>query len=65
MFKMDGLMINHVLHYVTNLSDFLDLVREYMGEDAYKYLYEFKEDYKTMRKILIDDGWDDTWKEVE
>ena len=54
-------MINNVLYYVNTFSDFLDLVREHMGEDSYHYLEKFNDKYESLKELetislsLVDD----------
>ena len=45
---MDGLCINGQVYYVSDMKDFIDLVRDVMGDDSAKWLEGHLED--------IDDG---------
>lgn len=56
---MEGLRIKGTLHYVSDFHDFLDLVREYMGDDAHDYLEKKHQEKEYHKELFTDTNWED------
>ena len=50
---MDGLVINGQVYYVSDMKDFIDLVRDVMGDGSAKWLEEHLEDVDEGKAELL------------